>query len=56
MKNSSKDFMIAFGAVMTLLTVWSFLDLARGKKAAKKEHKILHAKLDAILQKQSGQA
>jgi hypothetical protein len=56
MNNSSKDIFIAFSAVMTIVAVWSYIDLARSKKAGRKEHKLLHAKLDTILQKLGGQA
>lgn len=50
MKTSTKDVTVAFGTVLTLLTVWSFVEAFKAKKSGD-QVKLLHAKVDKVLAK-----
>jgi len=51
-RNPTSDIVVAFGTIMTILTVWSFAEMFRAKRKPQgKQIKALHQKLDLILSK-----
>lgn len=51
MNNPVKDSAVALGAVLTLLTIWSFVDMFKSKSKTETQMKVLHSKIDAIASK-----
>ena len=51
MKDATKDILVAFGAIMSMLTVWSFVEAERSKTKNENQVKLLHAKLNTLLKK-----
>lgn len=50
MRSDGKEVFVALGAVLTLLTIHSFAEAARGKRELKKDDEIL-SKLNQVLAK-----
>lgn len=53
---ATKDLLLAFGAVMGIVSVWQYLETAKAQKKASDEHKDLIKRLTSIEQKLSGKA
>lgn len=49
MRSNPKDILVAFGAVMTIFTVWSAIDTFKSKQKTAERSKNLDKKLDLII-------
>lgn len=51
MDSPLKDAAVAFGTVLTLMTVWSFVESQKAKEQSDTQIKTIHSKLDLLLKK-----
>lgn len=47
-RDPTQDMMIAFGAVLGIVSVWQYIEMGKAQAKASNEHKALLARLESI--------